>query len=282
LTINAGAATDLLDVDGGTVTVKGNTLSGGGYAFDHGGGSISAYANNITGYTNAYTGSGSENLRHNWWGNYSTAPAGLPSADWDARLGNLVSQWADGINSASLAMTGGTAQISGGTGTAVIVSHSKNYPPFDNGITQYIYSMCGEYLDFFVRDAAGVWSVAAPVDNNVTCNTNTRDLGRIYRINNVAECSTPDNAACWDRVTSGVSVNGQLLTVSGLQTSSLSGTQYVVGSSDGTDPTVVQIRSLSASGARNSWLPVGVLALSLVLGGAGFFLARWRRVGRAV
>jgi hypothetical protein len=169
------------------------------------------------------------------------------------------------------------ASLSGGTGTAVIVSHGKNYPPFGNGISQYIYSMCGEYHDFFLRGGTGTWSIVLPVDDNADCNTNVRDQKAVNKITDIADCDTETNPACWDPVTQNVSILGQSLQISGLAASELEGTQYVVSSSDGTDPTVIQLRSLTASSARNIWLPLGLLLTAVIFGSGGLILARKRR-----
>jgi hypothetical protein len=51
--------------------------------------------------------------------------------------------------------------------------------------------------------------------------------------------------------------------------------RWAVGNAVG--PTVIQLRSLTASSARNTWLPVALLVIALVLGSGGLILARKRR-----
>jgi hypothetical protein len=280
LAITADEPAVAINVGGGMVTVKGCTIdANAGTAFGCGGGTLSAYANNFTNVVAATSGTGcTASLKHNYWGTYDgSGPVGLGNA-WNARLGNMVASYADGyINAPGGVVTLNGATMGGGMGTAVIVSHGKNYPPFGNGIAEYIYSMCGEYYDFFVRGGSGNWNLVLPVDNNIACNANVRDLGALYKISNIADCGSATNPACWDRVTTGVSIVGQSLQVSGLSASELEGTQYVVGSSDGSDPTAIQLRNLTASSTRNVWLPLAFLLIALGFGCGGLILARQRR-----
>jgi hypothetical protein len=286
LTIVAFAEAVAINVGNGNVTVKGCDINANNSygAFGCNGGNLSAYANNITNVLTAVYGTGCEaNLKHNYWGVYNGDPAqfGMDEEpwidDWNARLGNEVDTYADGYITTGGSVTLGGASLIGGTGTAVIVSHGKSNPPFGNGISQYIYSMCGEYYDFFVRGGSGAWSIVLPVDNNTDCNANVLNKENVYSITDIADCDTTGNPACWDPVPKeNISIPGQSLMIAGLTAGGLEGTQYVVGSSDGTDPTVIQLRSLTATSVRNV-LPLALLMLALLLGSGGLILARKRR-----
>jgi hypothetical protein len=266
LTVTSSAAGSALNVTGGAVVVKGSTFSGAGAAstvFSISGGSLSAYANNVNpagGAAFASTG-GAADLGQNWWGSFSTQPGGLPTGDWDLRLGALVVTWADGTNSASL----NGAALTGGSGTAVIVGHDRSNPPFNNGITPFVNSMCGEYYNFFVRNGSGTWTVGLPVDNSLACNTNVRDTGLSYKITDITECTPATNPSCWDKIITGVSVNGQTIFAAGFSTAALNGMEFVVGSNTGSDPTVVTLRSLSAT---SSEFTAGLLAAVILAAAA--------------
>ena len=276
----AGGTTAAINVNGGIVTVKGNAIdANSSVAFNCLGGSLNAYANNLSNLGTAKNGSAcTANLAHNWWGTYDgSGPIGLGS-DWDARLGNLVESYSDGYLSVPGGnVTLGGASMGGGTGTAIIVSHGKDYPPFGNGIAKYINSMCGIYFDFFVRGGSGNWNVVMPVDNNPECTANVLNQHAVFKITNIADCAMLGDPACWDPVTVGVSIIGQTLQVSGIPAFELSGTQYVVGSTDGSDPTAIRLRSLTASSARNTGLPITLLLIALLLGSGGLLLAYKRR-----
>jgi len=137
--------------------------------------------------------------------------------------------------------------------------------------------MCGYYFDFFVRGGSGNWNVVMPVDNNPACTANVLNRHAVFKITYIADCAAVGDPACWDAVTVGVSIIGQTLQVSGIPASELSGTQYVVGSTDCSDPTAIQLRSLTASSARNTGLPITLLLIALVLGSGGLLLAYKRR-----
>ncbi len=275
LQINAASGQPAISVLAGDAVVKGNTIDANTLtAFSYTAGTLHAYANNVTDLgTASDTTSTNVNLKHNWWGDAWTSPTGLVASDWAARLGAPMVKWADGVNSVNL----DGATLSGGTGTVAIVSHDRSNPPFGNGITPFQSSMCGPYLDYFLVSGSGSWTVAAPVDDSAACNLNTRDPGVIYMVNTIAECTPSTNTACWDRVTTGVSVSGQTIYAAGISTAQLGGTQFVVGSTSGSDPTVIQLRSMSATSARNTWLPMILLVSALLLGGSGLYLARKAR-----
>ena len=193
LAIIADPSFSAIRIDGGNVKVKGNTIDvNNSTAFECGSGILNAYANNLFNVVNGVSGSGcTVNLEHNFWGVYDgSGPSGLSPDDWTARLGNVVEAYSDAtftIPGGSVTLNG--AALGGGTGTAVIVSHGKNYPPFGNGITPYINSMCGDYYDFFVRGGNGNWYISMPVDDNVPCNTNVLAPQVVFRIDNIDDCA---------------------------------------------------------------------------------------------
>lgn len=209
----------------GTAVIKGNHFSGNSTVFAQSGGTLLAYANNIEKFATALNHSGGSNtLGHNWWGTYSDpAPAGLGAAGWAARLGAPVQSWVDGDGSASL----GGAQLSGGSGTAVIVSHGRAAWPFGNGITADASDLCSDYYDFFTVAGSGLWSVAVPVDDNLACNQRVRDEQRLYWMPNAVTCTVPDGD-CWERRVE-VAVSGQNLVTIGLTAADLGGTPFVAG-----------------------------------------------------
>jgi hypothetical protein len=236
----------------GTAVVKGNSFNGNVTAFEQTSGTLIAYANNIAGYTTALNATGgSSNLAHNWWGKYSDPiPPGLDVNSWDARLGAPVVSWTVGDGTAVL----GAAQLTGGSGTAVIVSHGRANWPFGVGIIGSANMMCSDYYDFFTVNGGGTWSLEVPVDNTAACNLNTLAGLRLFWIPDILDCNTPNNSACWDLVM-GVTANGQNLVASNLTVVDLGGTPFVAGDSDGFDPTAITLQSVRVAAKDNPlWL----------------------------
>jgi hypothetical protein len=261
----------------GLAQVAGNSFTTGSTPFETAAGtSVVAYANNISGFANGHTGTGAPNLRHNYWGTTDPLAAALPGLDattWAARLGVDVEGWADGTGTATL----GGATLSGGTGTGVIVSHGRDLvsdSPFGNGTAGYGDAMCSEYYDFFTVNGGGNWTVTVPVDNNVSCNANTRDMQRLYWIADISQCTPSTNLTCWDLV-AGTTTSGQTLQVAGLTAAQLGGTPFVAGSPQSTDPNLATVRRLTATPASP---PLAGLGVAVVLGVLG--LARYHRTTR--
>ena len=223
---------------GGAATVKGNGIDGNSTVFEIGNaGTLLAYANNITAFTNAglTTAAGTFNARHNWWGAHSTQPTGVDNDSWRYRLGALVTTWADGNGAATL----GSAILSGGTGTAVIVSHGRELAnaPFGNGAAPWANQTCSDYYDFFTVGGGGEWTVSIPVDDNTDCNANTLNNNRLYWIPAITTCSGNATPSCWG-FPSTITRSSQNLVASGLTVAMLEGTPFVAGeSSGGADPT---------------------------------------------
>jgi hypothetical protein len=205
---------------------------------------------------------GTNNLGHNWWGTYSgSAPAGLDAAAWAARLGSPVSSWADGSGTAVL----GSAQLTGGSGTAVVVSHGRANWPFGVGIIGSADMMCSDYYDFFVVNGSGLWEVTVPVDDNAGCNLNTLAGLRLYWITDIAECAAPTSQDCWDLLQGNVTAVGQNLVASNIAAVDLGGTPFVAGDSGGFEPTAITLQSLQIkTAAAPLWLS---LLFGIVLAG---------------
>ncbi len=249
---------DGFKVGPGNMTVRGLNLSGASTVFVQSGGSLTAYANDITGWTKPWTSTGgTASLGNNWWGisDYNAADPGLPSGDWDKRLGADIESWNFGDNSAAL----DNANLSGGTGTAIIVSYGRGQSnaPFGNGTTPSVNDMCSDYYDFFVRNASGSWNVTVPVDNNTNCNTNTLNQNKLGWISDISQCA-PSNTLCWDTAPN-VSHSGQTLVSSGLSSTQLNGTHFTAGDSSGNDPTVINLSAVN--GVQSSPLAFFLLAV---------------------
>jgi|GEM_PF-3584943 len=271
--VNDGEAF-VLSVAGSSLTVAGNQtrVKNTQPAFRLNSGTLTAYANNLSGFGSGVINTGGTfKGAHNWWGSAFTAPLGLSAADWAARLGAPMAAWAEGNGSATL----GSAMLSGGTGTAVIVSHGRGLAnaPFGNGVAPYVDQMCSEFYDFFTVNGSGTWQADVPVDNTVDCNANTLTPMKLAWIpagtDYTAECTPASNTNCWD----GIPVvrvsapGGQILRVNGLTVAELGGTQIVAGDSGGNDPTVVSLAGFAARPADQSfgWAAgIAVLALAAV------------------
>lgn len=222
----------------GTAVIKGNRFAGNLTVFAQSSGTLLAYANNIEGFNTALDHSGgSPHLKHNWWGAYSgPAPVGLDAAAWAARLGAPMQSWAEGSGSASL----GAAQLSGGSGTAVVVSHGRDHHPFGSGISANPADLCSDYYDFFTVNASGLWRVATPVDDNAACNQRALAALRLYWIPDITACGPSGNNACW-QLRLGVTAEGQTLAAAGLSVADLGGTPFAAGSSEGGGSTAVYL-----------------------------------------
>ncbi|HSD84801.1 MAG TPA: hypothetical protein VLG46_13115, partial [Anaerolineae bacterium] len=223
---------------------------------------------------------GTRNLRHNWWGYANgSAPSGLDAdTDWQARLGAQIVIWAEGNNGVTL----GDASLTGGTGTAVIVNHGSSFvnAPFGNTVFDSG-SMCSPYYDFFTVSGSGTWDVSVPVNTSIGgCLTQTLEPGKIYWIPPDTiydtECTPYDNTACWDLITTNVITAGQNISVTGLNTTQLGGTQFVAGTRTGDDPTAVTLIALAATTDRSS-APARAILFSVLVATVGIILVVRRR-----
>jgi hypothetical protein len=262
------------------ITAAGNTLVTHTTVFSQTGGTLIAYANSIENFTTGLIDGGgcTTNLKHNWWGTYSDpAPTGLSAADWQARLGAPIQAWIDGSDSATL----GNANLTGGTGTAVIVNHGRGLTqaPFGNGITPHADNMCSDFYDFFTVNGSGGWNVSVPVDNTAACNSQTLNPGKVFWIPYTTtysiEC-TSNNPACWDLIATNIITSGQNIVVGNLSVAELGGTPFVAGSDGGNDPTAVTLTAFGAVPTAGN-----VVALMAVLLLASTFTAIMLLIRRA-
>lgn len=277
-----GGAGALVTIGAGNVTLKGLNLTNAPTVFNRTGvGTLTAYANNITAFTIAYTGAGTPAIGHNFWGTsdpLAVAPSGISVGEWAKRLGAPRVTWAEGVGSAMLI----TASLSGGTGTAVIVSHGRGLAnaPFGNGLTPYANQMCSDYYDVFTIGGSGTWTGQVPVDNTANCNTNTLNARKIFWITStLSACSPASSTGCWGLVpTTSLTVNisGQNLVISGLTVAQLGGTAFVAGDPSGNDPTAVTLRGFSGTSASPD-LGRLVLLFGLSAGSLGLLIGRLRR-----
>lgn len=245
-----------------TATIKGNTISGGAPVFTQDSGALTAYANNISGFTTAFSGTrATTNLRHNWWGTYDgSAPTGLNSAEWQARLGADVQDWADGTGSASL---NGASLSRSGSGIAVIVDHGRGLDnrPFGNGVDPYVSDLCSSFFDIFTENSTDVdWQVSITVDSTPACSSQTLNPKRLLWITPTTDyatvCSPETNNQCWHiPEASRINISGQSLVITNLTVDELGGTQFVAGNSiNGNSPTAVRLVEFQA---RSDPLPLG-------------------------
>ena len=262
----------------GSLTIKGNTLEENAQAITHVGvgSDLVAYANNISGSTIGLVAGGSvssTNARHNWWGDAFSLPTGVTGTNASARLGAPVVSWNDGTGNTTL----GGAALSGGTGTAVIVSHGRvSGGPFGNATFS---DLCSDYYDFFTVNGAGSWTVVVPVDGGCGVVLSNQALYYIPAGTNYATDCTLGNLVCWDLVP-GASTVMQTLQISALSAAQLGGTQFVAGRApDASDPTAIELVGFDAhrNGIPALWMVVvGLIIAALILGGLNF--SRLRRV----
>ncbi len=246
-------AVNLIGVGTANALIKGNTIVTNTTVFSQSDGVLTAYANNITNFTTGViTTGGTYNIRHNWWGKYSDpAPSGVNATDWQARLGAPVDTWADGNNGTAL----GNANLNGGTGTAVIVSHGRiaANAPFGNAIAPYL---CSDYYDFFTANASGTWTVTVPIDNTADCNSQVRDPGKVFWI----PYPLPDPAH-WAPVTTNIITRSQVIAVVNLAPTDLGGTPFVAGL--GSNPTAITLIDFSAASTSTNYVLLIVLPIVL-------------------
>lgn len=276
---------------GSSVVVRGNTFTGNaGYGFNRTDGTLTAYANNLSGNN----GGGFQALVNNeaaaaknWWGSATnsavgpTSGAGVYTAGWDRRLGADAVSWAAGTAGGTATLGSSSLAPAGGSGVPVIISFGRGSlnAPFGNGIPPFVNRTCSDYYDYYVVGGAGNWTIAMPVDVSTDCTNNVLYTELAYKITPGTydgECSTSNNTMCWDRIPeSAILVSGNTLLIT-QSAAELGYTHITAGDASGMDPTVVRLENLKAAPGQNAWLPVGLGALALVLGGTGIFLTRRR------
>lgn len=258
------------------VIVKGNNFDSDITVFELNvnGNNLITYANNITNFNDAGLSSvtGTFNARRNWWGSHATRPTGIDLDSWDFRLGAAVSTWADGSNNVNL----NGANLSGGLGTAVIISHGSGLvnAPFSNGVEPYVSNLCSDFYDFFVVNGSGTWQVQVPVNASATCSDVRTNNGLAYiPVGSYdTDCNTATNAACWDPAPN-VSYSSTHLISSNLSVTDLGGTPFVAGAPDGPfDPTAINLKMF---GANNSTpLQVLVTLIGTIMIGTSYIVYR--------
>ncbi|MDQ7028950.1 MAG: hypothetical protein Q9O62_03820 [Ardenticatenia bacterium] len=239
------------------MTIRGTTINGGGSIAitNNGSGTVTAYANNFENFSTPLGGTGTVTAPYNWWGQYTSQPSGVSTADWDKRLGAPVVSWGEGaLGAAALEPQPGS------TGTGIIVSHGNAAIPFDQGVFPYSSQVCSDYYDFFVLNGSGDWKVTVPVDAIDACDvplTNVKlfVFATLDNTPNFATCAagpSPDaNPACWDSVgdVGGESISSDFSTRTLIWTTAspaeLNGTPIVAGTTGGADPTAVTLESFS-------------------------------------
>jgi hypothetical protein len=259
-------------IDGATVVIRGLNLNGtpGINVTD---GNATAYANNIA---NGVSGTG--NFSHNWWGVYDTDP-GPTGSGWATRLGAAVESY--GIGSL------GQATVTGGSGTAVIVSHGRgsDNAPFGQATIEDGNTQCSDYYDVFVQSGSGTWIVTIPVDMGTGCDS-VYQARLIAMLNMAPECTDGSQiGGCWDSaldygtsITQVAEGSNRGLRVNGLPTSALQGTPFVSGNQDDLGPTAVTLGGLQVGHLAGNSVVVAIVMAALLLTGGALWLNRRRDV----
>ncbi len=207
------------------VTLAGNTLGELTTVFDVATtGDFYAYANNIANFTTGIVDPGvTLNARHNWWGTYSVRPSGVNDDSWNYRLGALVEAWGmDTLGDAALTSAGGSGQ-------GIIISHGYGpaNAPFGQTTLPYGSMLCSGYYDYFVLNAAGVWTARVPLDTVVVgCDAQDLTLYRFALAGGGWPNTSCSGADCW-QTPPGVIRNGDTLEVTLDAGTILQGTPFV-------------------------------------------------------
>ncbi len=259
--------------DGANVTIRGLNLSGDP-GINVAAGNATAYANNIV---NGVSGTG--DFGYNWWGVYDSDP-GATGNGWATRLGAAVEAY--GIGSL------GQASVTGGTGTAVVISHGRGHEnaPFGQATVEDGNTQCSDYYDVFVQAGSGTWQVSIPIDSGTGCDS-VYQARLIAMLNMAPQCTDGSQiGGCWDSALDyGTSItqisdsNGRRLRVNGLETSALQGTPFVSGNQDDLGPTAVTLQGLQIGNLASGWIMIVVVTLGLLLTGAAVWVNN-RRVAQ--
>ena len=272
LGINAGTSTNAIVISGGSLLLRGNSIDGDGTAaIVQSGGTATAYANNIVN-TGGLGVSGTVSAPKNWWGTAIEAnrPTGVSNGDWAVRLGAAA---ADTAFASGGAVTLGNAQLTGpGPGTGVIINFGSGAgnTPFGVGISPYQDQMCSNFYDFYSTAGTG-WTVVLPINTGTAgCTTNTLNPKRAFIINDISECASTTDPACWDPIPANqITIAGNNLEITGL---ALSGTHIVAGTSgNGSDPTSIALQSITTESAANYNYAIIMLMVGMVLLSGLFF-----------
>ncbi len=127
------------------------------------------------------------------------------------------------------------AKLNGGTGTAVIINHSR--PPatpllFGNNFFGHAQDVCSDFFTFFVLDAAGSWQTDMLLDDSNTC-TPVLTNKALYQIpveTNTAVTCTPTSENCWQTIDpSNIVLHTNRLVSQNMSTEALQGLSLVAG-----------------------------------------------------
>jgi hypothetical protein len=259
-----------VSVAAGTLVVQGNTFNNNYAAMSQSGGNLWAFANsvvtNIGPLAAIKTGSeGAFELDCNYWGS-----VGIDSGfayDYDTRLGSPVVTYAEG---ASPSLSGATVTTIPGS-TAVIVDMGRSNPPFGVGTPIGLGAVVSDF--FAVCDTRGSPDSSNPITSLTIPGDVSGDYTN-YRLFTIApppdNCTPSTNALCWGQVSG--TTGSKDKTLSNPPTNVPTHGHYVIG--NGMDPTIIQLRSLSGTSARNTWVPLVLLVTALVLGSGSLILVR--------
>lgn len=263
----------------GDVLIKGFSLQNADPVFHLGAitCNLVAYANNFPSDSAACIADGCPfaNLKHNWWGSFTTQPLGLNELSWSARLGAPVLDWDDGNGIVSL----GTAALAGENGQsdlAAIVDHGDT-PPFVASSSEV---MCSNYYDFFLVQVGpvspGIWSLSVPVNTSIDPCRNLFDAltpMKLAYVTDIQTCLTSPSL-CWDSWPSVTKAGDHLLVASSVGVSDLEGTPFVAGNPNDRDPTALLLVSLNAASAADIRVILLVAIGAIILLGACFGILR--------
>lgn len=255
VTWSSASADSLFIIGDGNLSIAGLNVNGGtnGTIFNQtGSGTLLAYANNFTNFASGYSGSGSANLRNNWWGSGLPAPVNIGNSDAQSfRLGATVSSYASGAGSVSLAdsTTAAPAMLAGaGGGRLVIVNHGNGLDnvPFGKGISEDTGTyQCADFYDFFVIGGSGNYTVTVPYKE--AC---AGQLSPILYQFQLDGSGAPDltcfpDSDCWDPITA--TLGSDVLSAS-FNASDLEGTPFAAPSIKNNAPTVISLLDINAAG----------------------------------
>jgi len=259
-----------VSVAAGTLVAQGNTFNNNYAAMSQSGGNLWAFANsvmtNIGPLAAIKTGSeGAFELDCNYWGS-----VGIDSGfanDYDTRLGSPVVTYAEG---ASPGLSGATVTTIPGS-TAVIVDMGRSNPPFGVGTSIGLGAVVSDL--FAVCDTRGSPDSSNPI-NSLTIPGDVSGDYTNYRLFTIApppdNCTPSTNALYWGQVSG--TTGSKDKTLSNPPYNVPTHGHYVIG--NGMDPTIIQLRSLSGTSARNTWIPLVLLVTALVLGSGSLILVR--------
>ncbi len=254
-----GANNAAVEITGGTMVVENNTFANNQAAMEQSGGTLYAFANNITtntGANAAISTGGIYNVRCNYWGNASISGFGT---DYSERLGATVASYVEGTGPLTL----GNATLASGTGSQVLLNlgRSTSNPPFNNGTTTGLGALVSDFFATCLsRDGSAIGAITITGDSV----TPGPDGFGLFEITDVTACSPSTNPLCWNYENVSCQVIGCSLT-----DPFPSEGHFVLGNE--LDPTVLQLKSLTATTPQFMWLPTALAGLLLMSGSLFLF-----------